>query len=177
MKLDLTKFFSRTGKLYVTWLSQSVKRQTNYDSTGTYPPSKTTKIVTVTKKSGKTHQREVGKGNRLYKTGHFAQKAFEYQANSKSLVLRGSEDQHSNGISYADIIAYNDSDSQSLKGKHGSTIRSLAIRIFPWLESDFLKTYKTITGTEFIDDVAVEVKKQLDEQLEKELTKKITVKV
>lgn len=176
MKIDLTKLFDKTGKLFTNWLSQAVKRQQNYDSSGGYLPKVyDTHIPVKNKKTGKVHKRNVGR-KRLYVTGNFAQNAFKYEANAQSLTVRGNPATHPSGLTYADIIAYNDAESPYLKGKRGYTIRRLGTKLFPWLEAEFIKAYKLVTGREFLADIAAEIKLQVEEQVKEEIGKKIEIK-
>jgi hypothetical protein len=178
MNIDLTKFFNQVGKLYTNWLSQSIKRQQNYDGSGSFVAKKNNSFIPVkNKKTGKSHQRNVGT-QRLYVTGNFAQNAFQYSVTPDSLTIKGNDATHPNSkATYADIIAYNDSDSAYLTGKRGSTIRGLMTRIFPWLEADFIKGYTTIVGNDITDDLEAEIKSQVEDQLSKEINNQIELTI
>jgi len=119
-KLDLSLLFRKYAEKYAKEIKNNIKRRKSLDGSG-YSPLKN--------RRPKGH--EQGINTRLNDTGEFARNAVVFSSDDTSLTVEGNQAMHPTGISYNDIIAYNNMDS-------GDTNRNVLIppKIFPTQESD-----------------------------------------
>lgn len=167
--LNLKIWFDKIGKAYALYLGARVRKQQDLDGVGYTPVERT-----IHTKKGS----HIRKGKRLVETGRFNQKAFIYEANEGSLIIKGNPEGYGDrGRTYADIIAYNDRESPYLKGKHGATIKAVGPKLFPWTKEEFKESYQKAFGKSITEGLAVEVKNQIQDYLRKEIPKEITLKL
>lgn len=162
-KLDLTKFFKILGQSITMELSANVRRQNDLDGQAYKPVGQKVKS---SKRKGKTIKSYSKQRRRLMVTGEFNQNAFKFIAAIKSLSIFVNSAMHAQGISYSDIVAYNDKNSPYLKGKHGTTIKVKGPAIFPGvgrIAQDDLSKMKAMQ--DFIPKLELEIKTQIENQL------------
>ena len=172
--INLKSVFEKIGLFYTIQLNSLIRKQQGIDGTGYAPVMRKVKSHNRKGKFIKKYERT---SERLVDKGIYNQNAFVFSSDPATLIIEGNNDPYSGGVTYADITAFNDKDSPYLTGKHGTTIKAIGPKLFPWTEKEFLDSYASLRGQDLAVDIEPEVQAQVEEQLQQEITNQIQIKL